>query len=78
MDEDLLRDLVRQHLNEHEGDRAHERFIEYVERLLISEALHRTKGNQTRAAELLGLARPTLHAKIKRHGLLSSDDDPGN
>lgn len=76
-DEDVLRDLVRQHLNDYEGDRAHEKFLEFSERMLIVEALQRTKGNQTRAAELLGLARPTLHAKIKRHGLQSGDEESG-
>lgn len=38
----------------------------HVAGLIISEALVMTGGNRTRAAELLGLSRPTLLAKIDR------------
>ena len=37
--------------------------------MLISEALNLTGGNRSRAAKLLGLSRPTLHAKIDKFGL---------
>jgi len=37
--------------------------------IVISEALNLTDGNRTRAAQLLGLSRPTLHAKIDKYGL---------
>ncbi len=37
--------------------------------MLISEALNLTRGNRTRAAELLGISRPTLHAKMEKCGL---------
>jgi two-component system nitrogen regulation response regulator GlnG len=37
--------------------------------LAVAEALRSTGGNQTRAARLLGVSRPTLIAKIKKHGL---------
>jgi len=40
-----------------------------VEKHLLAEALRRTHGNQTHAARLLGLARPTLHAKMQKLGL---------
>jgi DNA-binding protein Fis len=36
---------------------------------LIAEALRRCQGNQTHAAQLLGLPRPTLHAKLQKFGL---------
>jgi DNA-binding NtrC family response regulator len=36
---------------------------------LISEALNLTGGNRSRAAELLGISRPTLLAKIEKYGL---------
>jgi two-component system response regulator AtoC len=35
----------------------------------IKEALLRWEGNQTRAAEELGITRRTLFTKIKEHGL---------
>ena len=38
-------------------------------KLLIAEALRRAGGNQTHAARLLGLPRPTLHAKMQKHRL---------
>jgi two-component system nitrogen regulation response regulator GlnG len=37
--------------------------------IIISEALNLTDGNRTRAAQLLGLSRPTLHSKIDKYGL---------
>ena len=39
------------------------------ERHRIAEALQRTGGNQTRAAELLGMNRNTLRKKLQQHGL---------
>ncbi len=43
----------------------HERIIRDVERPLLTAALAATRGNQIRAAELLGLNRNTLRARIK-------------
>lgn len=43
--------------------------LEEVERELISKALHRAGGNQTRAAELLGISRDTLRYRIEKFGL---------
>jgi DNA-binding NtrC family response regulator len=37
--------------------------------MLIGEALRLTGGNRSRAARLLGLSRPTLHAKIEKYNL---------
>jgi nitrogen regulation protein NR(I) len=37
--------------------------------ILIREALDLTHGNRTRAAKLLGVSRPTLHAKMDKYGL---------
>ena len=70
-------ELIRAHLSANAGPHAHERLLEMVERLLLGEALRRTRGNQTHAARLLGLARPTLHAKMQKLGLhdLPLDDD---
>lgn len=40
---------------------------------LIRQALHRTRGNQRRAARLLGVKVTTLNCKIKRFGISLSE-----
>ncbi len=42
-----------------------------MEKPLLSVVLEQTRGNQTRAAEILGLNRGTLRKKLKQHGLMS-------
>ena len=68
--------LIRQYLKSYGGTRAYEQVLEKVERLLLAEALQRAKGNKAHAARLLGLPRPTLHAKLQRYGLLNTDAEP--
>ena len=43
--------------------------LEKVERELIMQALERTGGNRTRAAELLGISRHTLLYRVEKYGL---------
>jgi two-component system, NtrC family, nitrogen regulation response regulator GlnG len=45
------------------------RVIEEVERPLIVLSLHACRGNQLRAAELLGINRNTLRKRIKELGI---------
>jgi transcriptional regulator PpsR len=42
--------------------------VAVVERHCIDEALERTAGNRTAAAQLLGLSRQSLYAKLNRYG----------
>ncbi|MBI5761294.1 MAG: sigma-54-dependent Fis family transcriptional regulator [Planctomycetales bacterium] len=70
--DESLRDLVRCYLDANSGTNAHETLLETIDRLLIVEALARAKGNQTKASQLLGLTRPTLHGKIRRHEISDS------
>ena len=41
-----------------------------VEKPLLSVVLEFTRGNQTKAAQLLGLNRGTLRKKMKTHGFI--------
>lgn len=41
---------------------------------LIKQALHRTRGNQRRAARLLGVKVTTLNCKIKRFNITVDED----
>ncbi len=53
-----------------EGD--NDRFNDLMDRfgaLVIGEALSITGGNRSRAAQMLGLSRPTLQAKIEKYHL---------
>ncbi len=43
--------------------------LDEVEREAILQALAQTHGNKKRAAELLGIQRPTLYNKMKRYGI---------
>lgn len=44
-------------------------FLELIETTFIEVALERTNGNITKAAQLLGLKRTTLKAKLESKGL---------
>jgi Fis family transcriptional regulator len=44
--------------------------IAHVERALLSSMLERSNGNQTQAAEMLGLNRNTLRAKLAKYKLI--------
>ncbi len=44
-----------------------------IERDLVSQAIERTGGNQTKAAELLGMTRDKLHYRLEKYGLLGSE-----
>jgi two-component system response regulator HydG len=42
-----------------------------IERMAILQALQRTNWNKQDAAQQLGLYRPTLYSKMKKHGITS-------
>ena len=48
--------------------------LEEVEKSLVTQALERAGGNQTRAATLLGLHRDQIRYRIEKFGLKKSDD----
>jgi len=43
--------------------------ISNVEKTLIRSIMSRTDGNQTQAAEILGLNRNTLRSKLQKYGI---------
>ena len=60
---------VRKALVEDSGDDVFAVLTDRFASMVISEALNFTDGNRTKAAKLLGLSRPTLHAKIEKFGI---------
>ncbi len=49
--------------------------LEVVEQDLIRQALARTHGNRSRAAELLGLTRHTLLYRMEKYGIVAAGAD---
>ena len=43
--------------------------ITHVERAVIESVMTRTNGNQTQAADMLGMNRNTLRAKLAKYGI---------
>jgi transcriptional regulator with AAA-type ATPase domain len=52
--------------------------LELVERRVITLALARARGNQSRAAELLGIHRPRLLRRMQALGLAGAEDQPAS
>jgi len=48
-----------------------------IERLCIEAALELSGDNRASAAEILGLSRQSLYAKLNRHGLAETDGARG-
>ena len=51
--------------------RVYDMVINCVEKPLLEFVLHRVRGNQTHAADMLGINRNTLRKKMKAHGIKS-------
>ena len=66
--QELLPDLVKNGLKRESGN-LYKEIIEEVERALFIETLKQVNGNQSEAAKILGISRPTLKDKIDKFGL---------
>ena len=58
------------HLDGHEASGLFDLVMAEVEAPLFESTLAHAGGNQSRAAEMLGINRATLRKKLKRHGLI--------
>lgn len=58
-----------EHLDGHSTANLYEMLLSEVEAPLLRATLEHTQGNQSRAAEILGLNRGTLRKKLKAYGL---------
>ncbi|MEZ5465848.1 MAG: DNA-binding transcriptional regulator Fis [Lysobacteraceae bacterium] len=71
-----LRDCVTQSvkrflvdMDEHASCELYDTVLREVEAPLFAEVMRHYEGNQTRAAEALGINRATLRKKLRRYGL---------
>ena len=66
-----VREAVEDYFKDLDGEEpscaVYDMVMNCVEKPLIETVLHQAGGNQTRAAELLGLNRNTLRKKIQQH-----------
>ena len=58
------------HLDGHDVSGLYELVMAEVELPLCESTLAHARGNQSRAAEMLGINRATLRKKLKRYGLI--------
>ena len=72
----LLREFVRQEVKEYfkkiDGypiDKVYNLVIGEVEKPLVEKTIKYFKGNQSKAAELLGISRGTLRKKMKQYDI---------
>lgn len=69
---DFVRGVVRQYLEdmgETAPENLHSLIMKEVECPLIETVLNHTEGNQSQAAQILGITRTTLRNRLKRYGL---------
>ncbi len=67
--QEAVEDYFR-HLDGHDASGLFDLAIAEVEGALLESVLAHTKGNQSRAAAILGINRTTLRKKLKRHGIV--------
>ncbi len=67
-----VRKMMTQYFKDLDGEIAtdiYDMVVANVERPLLEVVMHQARGNQTRAADLLGLNRNTLRKKLSQHGI---------
>lgn len=70
--QDCVRDALKNYfsrLDGHSANNLYQMVIGEVERPLLQTVLQYTKGNQTRASQILGISRSTLRKKLALYNL---------
>ncbi|MFO7714869.1 sigma-54-dependent transcriptional regulator [Desulfosarcina sp.] len=67
--DDSIRAWLRSLLSKGAQENLFENCMDHFCGMLVGEALNLTGGNRSQAAKLLGMSRPTLHAKIDKYNL---------
>ncbi|MBU3917079.1 sigma-54 dependent transcriptional regulator, partial [bacterium] len=67
--DDQLKQWISTRLKRDDQEDLFQSAVDHFSKLLISEALEKSSGNRSRAAKILGVSRPTLHAKIDKYQL---------
>ncbi|WP_020395266.1 helix-turn-helix domain-containing protein [Thiolinea disciformis] len=57
-------------LGDHDATNIHRLVMDEVEKPMLDVMMKYTHGNQSRAAQCMGINRATLRTKLKRHNLL--------
>jgi len=77
MSKDNIQDVVKKSLEKYFRDlgdmqphNVYEMVVVTVEKPMLEAVMLRAKGNQSHAAEMLGINRNTLRKKLQQHGLL--------
>ena len=68
-----VRKMLKQYFKDLDGEDAtdiYDMVVANVERPLLEVVMHHAQGNQTRAADLLGLNRNTLRKKLVEHKII--------
>ncbi len=67
-----VRKVMRQYFKDLDGEKAsgiYDMVVLAVEKPMLEVVMFQAQGNQTRAAELLGMNRNTLRKKLQQHGM---------
>ena len=67
-----VRKVMRQYFKDLDGEKCtgiYEMVVHAVEKPMLEVVMLQAQGNQTRAAELLGINRNTLRKKLEQHGI---------
>lgn len=67
-----VRKVMRQYFKDLDGEKPsgiYNMVVSAIEKPMLEVVMFQAQGNQTRAAELLGMNRNTLRKKLQQHGL---------
>jgi DNA-binding NtrC family response regulator len=65
-----MRQWIRSSLVSNTKDKLYDSCLDHIASLLVEQALELCNGNRSKAAKLLGITRPTLHAKMEKYNIV--------